>query len=79
MYLTMETYLDLTYIDDIVQGVVNIIEKSKNSSLYKLYNIGNSSPIHLMDFIKSIEKNRIVAKKEMLPCKMETFTKHGRM
>ena len=52
-------FRDLIYIDDIVQGVVNILlKKSKNSSLYKLYNIGNSSPIHLMDFIKSIEKNR---------------------
>lgn len=33
------------------------IEDSKDTSLYKLYNIGNSKPVQLMDFIKSIENN----------------------
>jgi UDP-glucuronate 4-epimerase len=60
---------DFTYIDDIVAGVVaTILEDSKDKSLYKLYNIGNSTPIQLMDFIKSIENNLgVVAEKEMLP------------
>jgi UDP-glucuronate 4-epimerase len=60
---------DFTYIDDIVAGIVaTIIEDSKDTSLYKLYNIGNSAPVQLMDFIKSIENNLgLLAEKEMLP------------
>lgn len=47
---------DFTYIDDIVKGVINTIEKKNpNKSLYNLYNIGNGSPIKLNDYIKEIE------------------------
>ena len=60
---------DFTYIDDITHGVMStILEDSKNKCLYKIYNIGNSSPVQLMDFIKSIEN--ILgkeSKKEMFP------------
>ena len=42
--------------DDIVEGVINtIVNDSKNSSLYKLYNIGNGKPIQLLDFIEKLE------------------------
>jgi len=60
---------DFTYIDDIVDGVVNTLTKdSKNSSLYKLYNIGNGRPVQLLDFIVSLEKVLdISAIKKMLP------------
>ena len=60
---------DFTYIGDIVAGIMaTLLEDSKDTSLYKLYNIGNSAPVQLMDFIKSIENNLgIVAKKEMRP------------
>jgi UDP-glucuronate 4-epimerase len=60
---------DFTYINDIVAGVVaTILKDSKDTSLYKLYNIGNNAPVQLMDFIKSIENSLgVVAKKEMLP------------
>ena len=60
---------DFTYIDDIIAGVfATLLEDSKDSSLFKLYNIGNSAPVNLMDFIKSIENNLgVVAEKEMLP------------
>ena len=48
---------DFTYIDDIVDGVVNtLIKDSKNDNLYKLYNIGNGKPVQLLDFIASLEK-----------------------
>jgi UDP-glucuronate 4-epimerase len=60
---------DFTYIDDIVNGVVNtLIEDSKNKNLFKLYNIGNGNPVKLLDFIKIIE-NKIGFKaiKKMLP------------
>ena len=60
---------DFTYIDDIVEGVVNtLIKDSKNSSLYKLYNIGKGKPVKLLDFIKSLEEVLgITAIKKMLP------------
>lgn len=56
-----DLYRDFTYIDDIVDGIVKIISQSKeqrtkNKELYKLYNIGNSTPVKLMDFIETIEK-----------------------
>ena len=47
---------DFTYIDDIVTGIVNVIDApEKQSTVYKIYNIGNSKPVKLMDFIKAIE------------------------
>jgi UDP-glucuronate 4-epimerase len=60
---------DFTYIDDIITVVfATILEDSKDTSLYKLYNIGNCVPVQLMDFIKSIENNLgLVAEKEMFP------------
>ncbi|MCW8895325.1 NAD-dependent epimerase [Sulfurimonas sp.] len=48
---------DFTYIDDIVDGVIKVIDAQiDNSQLYKLYNIGNNSPVQLLDFIKILEK-----------------------
>ncbi len=60
---------DFTYIDDIVNGVVNtLLKDSKNDSLYKLYNIGNGKPVQLLDFIASLEKELdITAIKNRLP------------
>ena len=60
---------DFTYIDDIVQCVVStLLKDSKNSNLYKLYNIGNGKPVQLLDFIESLEKVLdITATKNMLP------------
>lgn len=64
---------DFTYIDDIVEGVVRIIEKpiSKRvdqKELYKVYNIGNNNSVKLLDFIKEIETNLDKeAEKNMLP------------
>ena len=64
---------DFTYIDDIVEGVVRIIEKSTtermaSKELYKLYNIGNNKSVKLLDFIEAIEQSLgITAKKVMLP------------
>lgn len=62
---------DFTYIDDIVEGVVRVLDdppkgdpewsgKNPNPatapSPYRLYNIGNSSPVKLMDFVRTIEE-----------------------
>lgn len=58
---------DFTYIDDIVAGVVKIVDE-KDSQGYSLYNIGNSEPVNLLKFIEEIEKKLgKSAQKEMLP------------
>ena len=64
---------DFTYIDDITEGVLKILEGGTDTSLargerYKLYNIGNNHPVKLLDFIAELERN--LAKKaitEFLP------------
>lgn len=56
---------NFTYIDDIVNGIICVINNPKK---YELYNIGNDRAEDLMDFIKCIEnKIGIEAKKEYLP------------
>lgn len=65
-----EMLRDFTYIDDIVEGVVRVIDHipipssnwnsdtpdpSISTAPYRIYNIGNSQPVKLMDFIKAIE------------------------
>lgn len=63
---------DFTYVDDIVQGIFNMlctppVENDKGVR-YKIYNIGNNKPVKLMDFIATLEKHLgIEAKKEYLP------------
>ena len=62
---------DFTYVDDVVECVVRIMDKipagnenagqenpqaSLSSAPYKIFNVGNSRPVPLMDFIKAIEK-----------------------
>ena len=47
---------DFTYVADIVEGVYNtLLMGSKNKNKYKIYNIGNSSPVSLQQFIEAIE------------------------
>ena len=60
---------DFTYIDDIVEGVQKIIlENQPSQKKNSLYNIGNGSPVKLMDFISAIEKSTgKIAQKTMLP------------
>ena len=64
---------DFTYIDDIVAGVVTIIEKPITNfrPAYKIYNIGNNNSVKLMDFIATIEKYMgKEARKDMYPMQM---------
>jgi UDP-glucuronate 4-epimerase len=74
---------DFTYIDDIVEGVVRVMDKpatpnpawngadpdpGTSSAPYRLYNIGNNNPVMLLDFIGAIEKALgMTAEKELLP------------
>ena len=52
---------DFTYIDDIVEGIIRVIDNKPKSKIdsppYKLYNIGNSKPINLLHFIETIEQS----------------------
>lgn len=54
-----DMYRDFTYIDDIVDGIIKLLESSPvldNKELpYKVYNIGNNKPVKLLDFIQAIE------------------------
>lgn len=62
---------DFTYIDDIVNGIAKMVDRppagnknwdpvhpdpSGSTAPYRLYNIGNNSPVRLMDFIEAIEE-----------------------
>jgi len=74
---------DFTYIDDIVEGIVRVIERvpqpnpawdrthpdpGSSYAPYKLYNIGNNNPVQLMRFIEVLEENLgRKAVKNMLP------------
>lgn len=73
---------DFTYIDDIVEGIIKLIDKppvanphwredthdiSESFAPYKIYNIGNNNPVPLMRFINAIEDALgIEAKKEFV-------------
>jgi UDP-glucuronate 4-epimerase len=74
---------DFTYIDDIVEGIIRVIDNpakkdqswngkdgrvSTSSAPYKIYNIGNNDPVKLMDFIIAIE-NKLgkTIEKNMMP------------
>ncbi|PHM62376.1 NAD-dependent epimerase [Xenorhabdus ishibashii] len=74
---------DFTYIDDIVEGITRISDvipvsnnswtpkignPANSSAPYKIYNIGNGSPVNLMDYINALENSLgIKAIKNMLP------------
>jgi len=74
---------DFTYIDDIVEGVVRVLEKPSESNKlwdgnnpdpgsskapWRVYNIGNNSPVELLDYISAIEDAlKLKAEKEHLP------------
>jgi len=67
---------DFTYVDDVVEGLIRVIDnppsnQDKKEPPYKVYNIGNSSPVMLNSYIEEIEKNLgKKAKKKLLPIQM---------
>lgn len=63
---------DFTYVDDVVKGVISVMDNPANpvlgwngmfpdpstsSAPYRIYNIGNNSPVKLKAFVREIEKN----------------------
>jgi UDP-glucuronate 4-epimerase len=78
LYNYGDMYRDFTYIDDIVTGVVNVMNKAPDPNgdgvKYKIYNIGNNHPESLKDFVDILEdkllKYKIIdhkVEKELLP------------
>lgn len=47
---------DFTYIDDIIEGILRVIDKPAKSN-YQIYNIGNSAPVQLIEFVETLEKH----------------------
>ncbi len=74
---------DFTYIDDIVEGVIRVLnqpaqpnpawngdepDSATSRAPYRLYNIGNNNPVELMHYIETLEKCLgMQAEKELLP------------
>lgn len=61
---------DFTYVDDIVEGVVRIMQHAPEKELgedglpippYKVYNIGNNSPENLLDFVQILQEELLAA------------------
>ena len=55
LYNNGESLRDFTYIDDIVEGIIKVLDKP----ITKIYNIGNSNPIKLLDFINILKEELI--------------------
>ncbi|RUO79899.1 protein CapI [Idiomarina tyrosinivorans] len=50
---------DFTYVDDIVEGMVRLIDKApntENGAPHRVFNIGRGQPVQLLDFIKCLEQ-----------------------
>ena len=74
---------DFTYVDDIVEGVIRVLDRvpepnpswsgaepdsASSSAPYRLYNIGNNEPVELMHYIETLERCLgKTAQKELLP------------
>lgn len=74
---------DFTYIDDIVEGVVRVMDRlpapdprwrgdrpdpAASFAPYRLYNIGNNNPVELLEFIEVLERHLgRTAEKRLLP------------
>jgi len=54
-----DLYRDFTYIDDIVEGIMKLLncipKEDENGVSHVVYNIGNNKPVKLMDFIHTLE------------------------
>lgn len=74
---------DFTYIDDIIEGIIHLIDKpakgndnwnaldpdpSSSKAPFSVFNIGRGAPVSLLDFIKEIEDNvGLIAEKQYFP------------
>ena len=74
---------DFTYVDDIVEGIVRVLDKpatpnfdwkgddpdpSSSNDPWRVYNIGNNDPVELVDYVKALEDSLgRKAEKQFLP------------
>jgi UDP-glucuronate 4-epimerase len=74
---------DFTYIDDIIEGIIRVLDRpapinpywdgnnpdpATSSAPYRVYNIGNNNPVELSDYIEALESSLgIKAEKDLLP------------
>lgn len=91
IYNQGDMYRDFTYIDDITEGVVKVIDNpaqentnwdpqnpdpSTSSAPFKIYNIGNNNPVKLIDFVETIEAQvGKKIKKKLMPIQAGDVTK----
>lgn len=77
---------DFIYIDDIIEGMIRVLDKpaqpnpawdsnnpdpATSSAPYRVYNIGNSNPVELMDYIEALETSLgKIAEKKQLPLQL---------
>jgi UDP-glucuronate 4-epimerase len=70
--ITAKCNATFTYIDDIVEGILRVLDRpaqpdptfdalkpdpSRSDAPYRVFNIGNSSPVQLMTYIETLEEN----------------------
>ena len=83
VYNNGEMVRDFTYIDDIVEGVIRVLDRTatpnqdfdpkapdphSSRAPFRVFNIGNGNPVPLMDYIGALESALgITAKKNMMP------------
>ena len=76
---------DFTYVDDIVEGVIRVMNKAPSKKNgedglplppYKVYNIGNNNPENLLDFVQILSEELVRAK--VLPSDFD-FEKHKKL
>ena len=78
IYNNGDMYRDFTYIDDIVEGIAAVMQRTpdltEDGAPYKIYNIGNSRPESLLRFVETLERCLMAdgvisepGKKELLP------------
>ena len=78
IYNNGDMYRDFTYIDDIVEGIAVVMQRTpdltEDGAPYKIYNIGNSRPESLLHFVETLERCLMAegvisepGKKELLP------------
>lgn len=76
---------DFTYVDDIVEGVIRVMHRAPEKAMgedglpvppYKVYNIGNSNPENLLDFVQILQEELVRA--GVLPADYD-FEAHKRL
>ena len=76
---------DFTYVDDIVEGIIKVMNKAPEKKTgedglpippYKIYNIGNNNPENLLDFVKILSEELVRAK--VLPADFD-FEAHKKL